>query len=122
MCDISLPSVKDGTVALLIGNDCVVAHCCLESPFSPNRESSSDAIRTLFRWTLRESHFKSMVSDEGSHNFLVYGIEWPSDVQDLEDAILTDEGEIISLSGSADHCDKEEWLTTLQAHQEMLEF
>ena len=35
---------------------------------------------------------------------------------------MTDEGEIISLSSNADYCDKEGLLTTLQAHQEMLEF
>ena len=49
-------------------------------------------------------------------------MKWPLDVQDLEDTILTDEGEIISLSSNADYCNKERLLTTLQAHQEMLEF
>ena len=122
LCDISLLSIKDATVTLLIGNDCVVAHRCLESRFSPNPESSPDAIRTPFGWTLRGRYFKGMVNDEDSYNFLVRGMKWPSDVQDLEDEILTDEGEIISLSSNADYCDKEGLLTTLQAHQEMLEF
>ena len=63
-----------------------------------------------------------MVRDEGSQNFLVCRMIWPSDVQDLEAAILTNEGEIISLSGNADYCDKDGLLTTFQAHQEMLEF
>ena len=122
LCDISLPSIKDGTVTFLIGNDCVVAHRCLESRFSPNPESSSDPIRTPFEWTLKGSYLKGMVNDEDSHNFLVHGMKWPSDVQDLEDAILTDEGKIISLSSNADYRDKEGLFTTLQAHQEMLEF
>ena len=63
-----------------------------------------------------------MVRDEGSHNFLVRGMKWPSDVHDPKDAILTGEGEIISLSSNADCCDVEGLLTTLQAHQEMPEF
>ena len=31
LCNISLPSIKDTTDTLLIGNNCVVAHRCLES-------------------------------------------------------------------------------------------
>ena len=53
-----------------------------------------------------------MVSDKGSNNFLVRGIKWPSDVQDLQDAILTDESEIFSLSGNADYCSKDGLLTS----------
>ena len=122
LSDKSWRSVKDGAVTLLIGNDCVVAHRCLESLFSPNPESSPDTIGTPLRWTLRGSCFKGMISDEDSHNFLVRGKKWPLDVQDLEDAMLTDEGEIISLSSNADYCNKEGLLTTLQAYQKMLEY
>ena len=103
LCDISLPSSKDAIVTLLVGNNCVVAHRCLESRFSPNPQSSPDAIRTHFGWTLRGNYVKYMVNDEDSNNFLVRRMKWPSDVQDLEDTILTDEGEIISLSSNADY-------------------
>ena len=36
--------------------------------------------------------------------------------------MLTDKGEIISLSSNADYCDKEGLLTTLQAYKKMLEY
>ena len=48
LCDISLSLFKDSMVTLLIGNDCVIAHRCLESRFPPNPESSPDAIQTPF--------------------------------------------------------------------------
>ena len=45
---VSVPAVKEGSVTLLIGNDFVEAHRCMESCFSPDPQQSPDAVLTPF--------------------------------------------------------------------------
>ena len=47
---VSVPAVKEGSVTLLIGNDFVEAHRCLESRFSPDPQQSPDAVRLDASW------------------------------------------------------------------------
>ena len=51
--DIALLEIEGGSVTLLIENDCVAAHRCLESRFSPEPERSLDTVLTLFGLILR---------------------------------------------------------------------
>ena len=46
LCDISLPTVEKRSVTLLIGNEFVEAHRCLESCFSLDPVQSPDAVLT----------------------------------------------------------------------------
>ena len=46
--DITFPSINGGSVTMLIGNDFVEAHRCLESRFSSDPHGSPDAILTSF--------------------------------------------------------------------------
>ena len=50
---VELPELEEGTVTLLIGNDNVYAHRCLESRFSPDPERFPDAVRTPLGWLLK---------------------------------------------------------------------
>ena len=47
---VSLPAVKEGSVILLIRNDFVEAHRCLDSRFSPDPQQSPDAVRPNASW------------------------------------------------------------------------
>ena len=94
LCDISLSPTDGGSVTVLIGNDCVAAHRCLESRFSPDPENSPDAVFTPFGWTPRGFCFEHLqFNKETSSSFLVRGLEWPTDAQCFDDIFLTDEGE-----------------------------
>ena len=48
LCGISFPTVEKGLVTILIGNDFVEAHRCLESRFSLDPLQSLDAVLTPF--------------------------------------------------------------------------
>ena len=70
--DISLSPLDGGSVTVLIGNDCVAAHRCLESRFSPDPENSPDAVLTPFGWTLICFCFEHLqFNKEASSSFLV---------------------------------------------------
>ena len=47
---------------------------------------------------------------------------WPSDVRDLHDIVLIDEGKMFSANFDPDFYDKEGFMKFLRDHQEMLEF
>ena len=55
-------------------------------------------------------------------NCLVRGLVWPSDVRDLYDIVLTDEGEMFSANFDPNLYEKEGFMKFLRDHQEMLEF
>ena len=50
---VALPKLEEGTVTLLIGNDNVYAHRCLECRFSPDPSKYPDAVRTPLGWLLK---------------------------------------------------------------------
>ena len=47
---------------------------------------------------------------------------WPTDTCDLEDMVLTDQGESFQMYSDTDLCDKEGLIKLLRDHQEILEF
>ena len=57
-----------------------------------------------------------------SSSFFVRGHVWSTDTCDLEDMILTDEGESFQMHSDTDLCEKEILTKLLRDHQEMLEF
>ena len=122
LSDIDLYVIENGLVTLHIGNDCAAVHCCLESRFSPNPEASPDAILTPLGWTLRGPLLMGTQTKENATNFLIRGLKWSSDVQPLEDIILTDEGEMFSTHFGTDFCDKENLIKALQDYKQILEF
>ena len=119
---IDLHVIENGSVTMLIGNDCAAAHRCLDNRFSPDPGDSPDAVLTPFGWTLRGSLLTSASTTESATNFLIRGLKWPIDVQELDDMILTDEGEMFSSHPGTDFCDKEALLKMLQDQHEILEF
>ena len=120
---VSLPKVEKGSVTLLIGNDFVEAHRCLESRFSPDPQQSPDAVLTPFGWMLRGTRLNHPLTEATpASSFIVRGLMWPSDVRDLHDLILTDEGEMFSPTGDASLYDNEGFMKLLRDHHEMLEF
>ena len=50
---VSLDEEEGGTVSLLIGNENILAHGCLECRFSPDPAKLPDAVRTPLGWLLR---------------------------------------------------------------------
>ena len=120
---VSLPKVEKGSVTLLIGNDFVEAHRCLESRFSPDPQQSPGAVLTPFGWMLRGTRLNHPLTEATpASSFIVRGLMWPSDVRDLHDLILTDEGEMFSPTGDASLYDNEGFMKLLRDHHEMLEF
>ena len=108
---------------MLIGNDFATAHRCLDNRFSPKPDKSPDAVLTPFGWTLRGS---SIIEENDSlkrtsSNFFVPGLEWPTDVQELQDLIVSDEGEFFPTSPSPSLGDIEDFLKFLQEHKEISE-
>ena len=89
LSDIDLHVIENGSVTLLIGNDCAATHRCLESRFSPDPEASPNAILTPFGWTLKGPLFMGTQTKDNATNFLIRGLKWPSDVQPLEQGFLT---------------------------------
>ena len=82
LSDISLPVIDGGSMTILVGNDYVTAHRCLESRFSSNPKESPDVILTPLDWVLRGPHLSDHCDplDEISSNFLVRSFEWPPDM------------------------------------------
>ena len=115
--------IDGGSVTVLIGNDCVAAHRCLESRFSPNPENSPDAVLTPFGWTLRGFCFEHLqFNKETSSSFLVRGLDWPTDALCLDDIILTEESKFFPGHPGSELCDSEGLMSMLRDHKEMLEF
>ena len=121
--NISLPVIEGGTVTLLIGNDFATAHGCLDDRFSPESYKSPDAVLTPFGWTLRGSSIveESDFLKRTFSNFYARGLEWPTDAQELEDLIMSDEGEFFPTSPSPLLGDIEDFLKFLQEHKEISE-
>ena len=120
--DVQLPRIEDNSVRLLIGNDYAALHRCMESRFSPDPNQSPDAIRTPLGWLLRGRRLDGHATSDHATNFLVRELKWPSDVEELQNVIVTNEGETFPVSANADLYDKEEFMKMLLAHQEMLKF
>ena len=106
-------------MTILIGNDYVAAHRCLESRFSPDPEESPDAILTPLGWVLKGPHLKNHCDplDEISSNFLVRGFKWPPDMQELENMLITNKGEFFPTNPTTDLGDKEDILKILKSHR-----
>ena len=120
--DVHIPRIDNGQVTMLIGNDHTVAHRCVESRFSSEPAKSPDAIRTPLGWLLRGKYLQNGPTSSGVSNFLVRGLNWSSDVEDLRNLIVIDEGEMFPLDAGSDLYDKEEFIRLLFSHKEMLEF
>ena len=78
---------------MLIGNDFVEAHRCLESCFSSDPRESLDAMLTPFSWMLYGSQLQDNEFYKPSSSFFVRGHVWPTNICDFEDMVLTEEGE-----------------------------
>ena len=101
----------------MIGNDFVEAHRCLESRFSPDPLQCPDAVLTPFGWMFRGTNLADATTNLATvSNFFVRGLVWLSDVKDLHDIILTDEGEMFSANFDPDLYDKEGFLKFLRDH------
>ena len=62
--------------------------------FSPAPDESPDAILTSFGWTLRGTRLDNDVTCRVQlSNFFVCGHEWPTERKEIENSIVTDEGE-----------------------------
>ena len=120
--DITFLLVDRGSVTMLIGNDFVEAHRCLESRSSSDPFESPDAILTPFGWMLRGSQLQDNKFYKPSSSFFVRGHVWPTDTCAFEDIVLTDEGESFLMHSDTDLCDKEGLMKLLRDHQELLEF
>ena len=120
--DITFHSVDEGSVTMIIGNDFVEAHRCLESRCSSDPNESPDAILTPFNWMLRGSRLQDNEFYKQSSSFLVRGHVWPTNTCDLENMVLTDEGESFRMHSDTDLCDKEGLMKLLCDHKELLEF
>ena len=68
-------------MTLFIDNDRTAAHRCLKTRFSPNPETSIDAILIPFGWTLNGQLFMGTQAKESAIKILIRGLKWPSDVQ-----------------------------------------
>ena len=119
--DITFPSVDGDSVTMLIGNDFVEAHRCLESHFSSDSHKSPGTLLTPFGWMLRGSQLQDN-DYKPSSGFFVRGHVWPTDTCDLEDMVLTEEGESFRMHSDTDLRDKEGLMKLLRDHQELLEF
>ena len=120
--DISFPILENASVTLLIGNDNAKAHRCLESRFSPAPDESPDAILTPFGWTLRGTRLDNdMTCRVQSSNFFVCGHEWPTERKEIENLIVTDEGEVF-FDKNSELVDKEDLINVLLHHKAILEF
>ena len=80
-------------MTILIGNDFAEAHRCLEIRFSSDPQDSLDAILILFGWMLHGSQLQDNEFYKPSSSFFVRDHMWPTDTCDLEDIVLTNEGE-----------------------------
>ena len=113
--------MEKGSVIILIGNDFVEAHRCLESRFSLDPLQSPDAVLTPFGWMLRGTKLVDATTNLAAVSiFLVRGLVWPSEVRDLHDIILTDEGEMFSENFDPNLYDKEGFMKFLRDHQEIV--
>ena len=108
---------------MLIGNDFATANGCLDNRFSPKPDKGPDAVLTPFGWTLRGSSIVEEIDSlkRTSSNFFVCGLEWPTDAQELEDLIVSDEGEFFPSSPSPSLGDIDDFLKLLREHKEISE-
>ena len=99
---VALPKLEEGTVTLLIGNDNVYAHRCLECRFSPDPSKYPDAVWTPLGWLLKgpalvDPHQRI---DPDSVFFTNVDNFWHA--QELDDILINDKGEAWNRSRSMD--------------------
>lgn len=121
---VALPELEGGTVTLLIGNDNVYAHRCLECRFSPDPSKYPDAVRTPLGWLLKgpalvDSHENV---DPGSVFFTNVNSFW--EAQDVNDILINDKGEVWNHSSSmdVDLLDVEKLMSWVHTNNEASEF
>ena len=115
--DAYLPQIEDNSVTLLIGINNYLVHRCMESRFSPD-PGYPDAVKTPFGWLLRGGSFRS---DPSGSSFLLQGSEQFTQLNRLDDLIVSDEGETYPMR-SGDLGDVESFLQWIQTHREAMKF
>ena len=118
---VSLDEVEGGTVSLLIGNDNILAHRCLECRFSPDPARLPDAVRTPLGWLLKGPALSEVAGSNAS--FFTNSCH-SMDSLLAKELLVNDRGEFWSRDQveNTDLVDMENLLTWLQSHKEASEF
>ena len=121
---VALPKLEESTVTLLIGNDNVYVHRCLECRFSPDPSKYPDAVRTPLSWLLKgpalvDPHQKT---DPDSVFFTNVDNFWHA--QELDDILINDKGEVWNHSRlmHIDLLDVEKLMSWVSMNKEASEF
>ena len=122
--DVTLPEVRGATVTLLIGNDNYLAQFPIETRIADSVELSGPlAIKTPLGWVLKGS-LDSAIGPGLSkvQSFLLNRHRNPTSLDNMEDVLVTEEGDIIPSSNGISCWDVDNLMSWLKSNQEAREF
>ena len=121
---VDLPKLEGGTVTLLIGNDNVYAHRCLECKFSPDPSKYPDAVRTPLGWLLKGPALVEPSEEVNSSSVFFANVDSFWDAQESDEMLINDKGEVWNCSRSMDIdlLDVEKLMSWISMNKEVAEF
>ena len=122
--DVTLPEVEGASVTLLIGNDNYLVQFPLETRVPDNFPTSGPlAIKTPLGWVLKgpTSPLAGPVPLK-CRNFLLNSCHAPSCLNDMDDVLVTDEGEVITSSNGMSSWEVDSLMSWLKSNQKAREF
>lgn len=120
---VSLPRINNATVTLLIGNDHFMSHFPLETRMSPN-PAGPHGVKFPLGWVLKGADLEaSLQSDRSSVcSFLLNRAGAPNCLDNLENLLVTEEGQIFNPASGLDIADVSNLMSWLQTNEEIREF
>ena len=121
---VELPELEEGTVTILIGNDNVYAHRCLESRFSADPERFPDAVCTPLGWLLKGSALVESPNLLDSDFVFFTNVDSFGDDPVLGEILVNDKGDVWNNPSTMDTdlMNVEKLMSWAQMNKEVSEF
>ena len=119
---VDLPAVNGGTVTLLIGNDNALLHFPIETRAALDPSKDPQAIKTPLGWILKGPNNPGENDTEQSINLLLSGYRMPKQVCDLNELLVTNEGDVFPSPFEFDCTSVNDLMHWLKSNRELMEF
>ena len=122
---VELPVIKGATVTLLIGCDHALLHFPVETRPAPDPDQAPQAVKTPLGWILKGPDREKEQSFDGSSaqiNMFMSGYRVPGNLSDLNDLLVTDDGEVFPSPFDFDTTNVDELMQWLKSNRELKEF
>ena len=121
---VELPKLEEGTVTILIGNDNIYAHRCLESRFSPDPERFPDAVHTHLGWLIKGAALVESPNVLDLDSVFCTNVDGFEDIPVLDEILVNDKGNVLNNHSimDTDLMDVETLMSWAQKNKKVSEF